>query len=208
MFKAIYILPIMLTLFANAFQTISNIRSHETITRLLSMNTIAVFGGTGLTGRECVYQALKSNYKVVVLARDPSKMLIPTGSGGNLADKPLVNPNLTVIKGDVTNQASVDALFQSFDDITGVIVALGGKTKDVGPTMLTDGTKCIIQGMKTKSKAKRISIVTSIGAGDSENQAPMMFKMLMYTVMKGIFTDKNNQESLFLDPNGPGNDLE
>ena len=30
----------------------------------------------------------------------------------------------------------------------------------------------------------------------------------MYTVMKDIFTDKNNQESLFLTPTSPGHDLE
>ena len=46
---------------------------------------------------------------------------------------------------------------------------LGGKTKDVGPTMLTDGTRNIIYSMK-QNNIKRVSIVTSIGAGDSENQ--------------------------------------
>merc|ERR1712196_479657 len=39
-----------------------------------------------------------------------------------------------------------------------------------------------------------------------ENQAPFFFKVLMWTAMKKIFTDKNNQEALFLD--GPGKDLE
>ena len=39
----------------------------------LSM-TIAVFGGTGETGKEVVYQALKQGEKVVVLARTPEKM--------------------------------------------------------------------------------------------------------------------------------------
>lgn len=174
----------------------------------LSMATIAVFGGTGLTGRECVYQALKSNDKVVVLARDPAKLLVPTGSGGSLADQPLTDERLTVIKGDVTDQESVNKVFESDSDISGVIVALGGKTKDVGPTMLTDGTTCIINAMKNKSSAKRIAVVTSIGAGDSEKQAPLMFKALMYTVMKGIFADKNNQEKLFTDSNGIGRDLE
>lgn len=172
----------------------------------LSM-TIAVFGGTGLTGKEVVYQALRSGQSVVVLARDPSKMLIPSGSGGTNVDKPLIDPKLTVIQGDVTNQADVDKVFSS-SDITSVAVCLGGKTKDVGPSMLSDGTSCIINAMKEKSKAKRISIVTSIGAGDSEKQAPMMFKALMYTVMKGIFVDKNRQESLFLKPDGPGHNLE
>ena len=73
--------------------------------------------------------------------------------------------------------------------------------------MLSDGTKNIINAMN-KRAIKRVAVVTSIGAGDSENQAPMMFKALMYTVMKSIFKDKNNQESLFLSPNGIGKDLE
>eukprot|EP00953_Heterococcus_sp_UTEX-ZZ885_P008741 5200-Heterococcus_DN1.PRE.4 len=54
---------------------------------------------------------------------------------------------------------------------------------------------------------KRIAVVTSIGAGDSKDQAPFFFKMLMFTVMKTIFTDKNNQEQLF-SSGGPGSDLE
>ena len=73
--------------------------------------------------------------------------------------------------------------------------------------MLTDGTRNIINSMN-KRNIKRVAVVTSIGTGDSEKQAPMMFKALMYTVMKGIFTDKNNQESLFLSPDGIGKDLE
>ena len=77
-------------------------------------------------------------------------------------------------------------LLATHQDVTGVVVALGGKTKDVGPTMLTDGTTCIINACK-KYGVKRIAVVTSIGAGDSENQAPFFFKMHMWTVMKGIF---------------------
>lgn len=174
----------------------------------LNMNCLAIFGGTGLTGRECVYQALKQDMRVIVLARDPSRMLVPSGSGGSLAESPLKDEKLTVLQGDVTDQSAVDKVFESEPGITGVVVALGGKTKDVGPTMLTDGTTCIINSMKAKSGAKRIAVVTSIGAGDSEKQAPLFFKALMYTVMRGIFEDKNNQEALFTKPSGPGSDLE
>jgi len=53
---------------------------------------------------------------------------------------------------------------------------------------------------------RRISVVTSIGAGDSQNQAPFFFKLLMWTVLKGVFQDKNNQEALFF--GGEGSDLE
>lgn len=205
---AVVFLIIVMVSYVTAFQTRTVRINVYQKSRQLQMSTIAVFGGTGQTGKECVYQALKANNRVVVLARDPSKMRIPPGSGGNLADNPLNNKNLFVIKGDVTNQDDVNKVFESHPDISGVVVALGGKTKDVGPSMLTDGTKCIVKAMKTKSKAKRIAVMTSIGTGDSEKQAPVVFKLLMYTVMRGIFADKNNQEKLFLDVDGAGHDLE
>jgi nucleoside-diphosphate-sugar epimerase len=177
------------------------------------MSTIVVFGGTGKTGAECVYQALEGGNKVVVLARSPEKMIYPEGSGGAANQGRLIkNGNLKVVQGNVCNQADVDAAFAAAeDDVIGSVVALGGKTKDVGPTMLTDGTSCIINAMKAKG-VKRVSVVTSIGAGDSEKQAPLFFKALMYTVMSGIFKDKNNQEKLFTgDITGaaaPGSELE
>merc|ERR1719198_2156104 len=157
----------------------------------LCMKTIAVFGASGLTAAECVYQALQEGDNVVGLTRNPANLLVPKGSGGADADKPLTDPKLTMIAGDVTKKADVDKVFEG--DIDGVIVALGGKTSDVGETMLTDGTNNVIAAMKEKG-VKRLAVVTSIGAGDSENQAPFFFKVLMWTAMKKIFTDKNNQE--------------
>lgn len=62
--------------------------------------------------------------------------------------------------------------------------------------------------MKKFTKALRISVVTSIGVGDSASYAPWTFKLLMWTVMARIMADKNNQEQLFLDPSGIGHDLE
>jgi nucleoside-diphosphate-sugar epimerase len=106
--------------------------------------------------------------------RNPANMKIPAGSGGADAGKLLTDPKLTMIAGDVTKQVDVDKLFEN--DIDGVIIALGGKTADVGETMLTDGTKNVISAMKKKG-VKRLAVVTSIGAGDSENQAPFFFKV-------------------------------
>lgn len=159
----------------------------------LSMKTVAVFGASGLTAAECIYQALENGDTVVGLTRDPSKLVIPKGSGGSKAGQPFSNSKLTVIAGDVTKPQDVDKVFAAAPKVDGVIVALGGKTSDVGDTMLTVGTNNIIRAMKEKG-VKRIAVVTSIGAGDSERQAPFMFKILMNTVMKKIFVDKNNQE--------------
>mmetsp|Transcript_22511 Transcript_22511/g.31398 ORF Transcript_22511/g.31398 Transcript_22511/m.31398 type:complete len:277 (-) Transcript_22511:1351-2181(-) len=153
--------------------------------------TIAVIGASGLTASECVYQALENGDNVVGLTRDTSKCNIPQGSGGDKAGQSFDSPNLTLIAGDVKNKADVAKVFEN--DIDGVVIALGGKTSDVGDDMLTVGTQNVIDAMKEKG-TKRISVVTSIGAGDSENQAPFFFKILMMTAMKKIFTDKNNQE--------------
>lgn len=169
----------------------------------LSMS-IAVFGSTGLLGSEVTYQALQRGEDVIALVRDPAKLKIPQGSGGDKAGQPLHDSKITVIQGTSTNQADVDRVFAS-GDVTGVVIALGGKTKDVGKTMLTDSTTAIIKAMKAND-VKRVAVVTSIGAGDSKDQAPFAFKMLMFTVMKSIFEDKNNQERLF--SQGPGADLE
>ena len=171
-------------------------------------SNIVVFGGTGGTGSECVVQALRRGAKVTVLARDPSKMRQPPGTGGANEGAPVSDPNLTVVRGNVSNPEDVAKVITK--DTTGVVVSLGGKTKDVGATMLTDGTTNVINAMKAAGIADdaRIAIVTSIGAGDSANQAPIVFRVLMATVMRPIFNDKNNQEQLFLGPGGPGRDLE
>lgn len=109
---------------------------------------------------------------------------------------PFLDDNLTLIGGSVTNTADVAKVFE--EGVDGVIIALGGKTSDVGDTMLTDGTKVIMDAMKNKG-VKRLAVVSSIGVGDSENQAPFFFKILMMTAMKKIFTDKNNQEKIVAD---------
>jgi hypothetical protein len=131
-----------------------------------------------------------------LFCRNPSKLVIPKGSGGADADKPLVHDRLTVLAGDVTNPSDVERVFTTASaPIDGVIVALGGKTSDVGDTMLQVGTQNIINAMH-QNNVKRIAVVTSIGTGDSERQAPFFFKVLMYTVMKKIFADKNAQEEI------------
>ena len=44
--------------------------------------SVAVFGATGLTGRECTHQLLERGVPVRALCRDPSKLLTPLGSTG------------------------------------------------------------------------------------------------------------------------------
>jgi len=166
--------------------------------------SVAVFGASGGTGSEAVLQALERGEDVTCLVRDRSKLKSPRSAAGFTADAAFNSDKLTVTTGSVTNKADVDKIFDG-QDVTGVVVALGGKTKDVGPTMLEDGTANIIAACKANG-VKRISVVTTIGAGDSMEQAPWAFRLLMMTVMSSIMADKNKQEALFLA--GPGAELE
>jgi len=173
-----------------------------------ALRTVVVVGASGLTGREATYQALQAGYKVCALCRTPSKLLVPDRVSG-LGGQAFASPNLFTVQGDVTKKSDVERLFATAgDEVVGTIVALGGKTKDVGPTMLQEGTKNVCETIKAVKAGRRISVVTSIGAGDSENQAPFAFKILMYTAMKKIFKDKNAQEAQFLNADGAGHDLE
>ncbi|KAJ1633688.1 hypothetical protein T492DRAFT_582316, partial [Pavlovales sp. CCMP2436] len=151
---------------------------------------VLVVGGTGGTGSEVCFQAaMVRNEPVVALCRDPSKLMIPEGSGGAAAGSPLKNDKLTAVKGSVTSAADVAAAFDAAGPggVTGVVIALGGKTADVGETMLRDGTAVIISEMKKRGGACHL---------------------LMMTAMKKIFKDKNAQEALFIAPGAPGAELE
>ena len=77
---------------------------------------------------------------MVGLTRSPSNLVVPKGSGGSSAGEKLSDPNLTMIAGSVTSKADVAKVFEG-GDVDGCVIALGGKTSDVGKTMLQDGTK-------------------------------------------------------------------
>ena len=97
---------------------------------------------------------------------------------------PTTNDDIYRTVGSALERADVDDVFEG-KDITGVVVALGGKTREVGLTLCQDGTTNIIAACK-KYGVKRISVVTTVGAGDTMDQAPWTFKLLMKTMMQKI----------------------
>lgn len=128
--------------------------------------------------------------------RHPSNLLIPKGSGDAKAGQKISDDNLILIGGDVTKKSDVDSVFAK-TKIDGVIIALGGTTKDVGATMLSDGTTNIVAAMK-ENRVMRLAVVTAIGAGDSISQAPIAFKLLKALFMKKMYNDKNHQEEIVI----------
>lgn len=206
-FFKIYIFTLLSNLLSNSF--ILKSKLNYNLKSKTFHNAILVVGGAGKTGREIIYQSLKNNMEVVSLVRSTNKdIIVPEGSGkqDNIG---LIKLNdfykLNIVEGSVTNDTDVNYCFDKFD-IDGVIISLGGNTNKVGKNMLEVGTKHVIESMK-KNNCKKISVITSVGTGDSYDQAPLFFKGLMATIYKDMFVDKNNQEKLF-DTHQIGHDLE
>lgn len=204
--------------FGNGFATLHSSKKKSPLIR----EAVLVLGGAGKTGSEVVYQALKSGQDVVTLVRKSnSDVKVPSGSGkvDNIFDEYKKNDvslseysknkegfgKLLVFDGSVTNGDDISKCFEN-NNIDSVVVALGGSTRDVGNNMLECGTRNVVNEMNNRL-CKRIAVVTSVGTGDSYDQAPLFFKGLMATLYRDMFVDKNNQEKVF-NVGEIGNELE
>lgn len=145
------------------------------------MARLAVFGGTGGTGRQVIEQALEQGDEVIALVRSPEKV------GREHA-------RLQVVQGDVLNQIDVANALAGVD---AVVCALG-KTGGSPDNVVSKGTAHIVKGMKDHG-VSRLVVVTSIGVGDSRDQVPFFFKVLMNTALKGVMADKEVQEQIVRD---------
>jgi len=140
---------------------------------------IAVFGATGGTGREVVKQALAAGHQVTALARNPASL--------DGAD-----PGLTVIAGNVLD---IEAVQQVLAGADAAVVSLGN-TANNPDSVVSQGTGVILDAIAMQGGPRRLVVVSSIGVGDSKDQVPFAFKMLMKTVLRKAMEDKERQEAL------------
>jgi uncharacterized protein YbjT (DUF2867 family) len=140
---------------------------------------MALFGATGGTGRQVLAQGLAQGHEVRALARAPEKL------------EPA--PGLEIIAGDVLDQAAVDACLTGTD---AVICVLGshGSTQPVE----AEGSERIIAGMQ-RLGIRRLIAVTSMGVGDSRDQVPGFFRVIMQLTLKKIMAAKEVQEQRIRD---------
>ncbi len=83
-----------------------------------NQRTIALFGATGSTGNEFLKLALKENYIVKALVRTPEKLKI-------------TDSNLTVIKGDLSNEKAISKVVEKADNIICMVSSLKSPQKDL-----------------------------------------------------------------------------
>ncbi|CAL8334583.1 unnamed protein product [Boreogadus saida] len=138
-----------------------------------SVKNVAVFGGTGMTGAATVSLAAAEGYNVTVLVRDPKRL-----PAGHKASR--------VVVGDVTNRADVQKTLEGQD---AVIIVLGTRT-DLSPTtMMSEGTRNIVESMRARGISKVIGCMSAFLLWERSKVPPRLVPVTedhdrMYVVLK------------------------
>ncbi len=141
---------------------------------------LLVVGATGGTGRQIVVQALERGFAVTALVRDPSRLTI-------------THRELTVVRGDVLDQGSVDAAMRGQE---AVLSALGHKRYFSPTRILSEGTRNILRAMQAHG-VSRFVCETSLGIGDSAGRMGLYYTLFTIPVVLPLyFWDKTRQERL------------
>lgn len=141
---------------------------------------LLIIGGTGGIGRELIKQALESGHIVCALIRNPKNLKIE-------------HPNLKIIEGNVLD---FDKVKMSVSGQDAVISSLGHKRFFIKTTILSEGTKNIIQAMELQN-VKRFICITSLGINNSRFKMGLYYTLFVIPVIIFFyFWDKSKQEKL------------
>ncbi len=141
---------------------------------------LLVIGGTGKTGREIIQQGLELGHNITALTRNPTKLK-------------LQHRNLKVLKGNVLVPETLENALQGQD---AVLCALGHKRFFIKTTILSKGTRNLINAMKTNN-VKRFICITSLGINDSRFKLGLYYTLFTIPVILFFyFRDKEKQEKI------------
>jgi putative NADH-flavin reductase len=137
---------------------------------------IAVFGGTGRTGREVVRLAIQAGDEVSVLARPASSLAVEY-------------PRLHAWVGDVTDPSRVAEVVEGQD----AVVSALGTTRSSHVAICTDGVVNIVGAMKAHG-ISRLVAVSAFGAADSHDRS--LYSRLVWLTMRAKMADKESMEQV------------
>ncbi|XP_033971816.1 flavin reductase (NADPH) [Trematomus bernacchii] len=143
-----------------------------------SIKNVAVFGATGMTGLATLPQAVSAGYNVTVLTRDPSRL-------------PADHNAFRVVVGDVLNK---DDVMKTLEGQDAVIIILGTRNSLSPTTMMSEGTKNIVEAMKSCGICKVVACMSAFLLWDRSKVPPRMLPVTedhdrMHTVLKSSGLD-------------------
>lgn len=127
---------------------------------------ITIFGASGRTGQQLVYQALDRGHQVTAYVRRPEALTIQ-------------HPGLRVITGTLNE---TDKLKEAISGAGACLSALGGNSLSKRSTEFTGGVNRIITLMEQEG-VPRLIYLSSVGAGESRGYLPQPFRFLIADVM-------------------------
>jgi putative NADH-flavin reductase len=136
---------------------------------------VLVVGAAGRTGRAVVQQAQEAGHEVTAFVH---------AEGGYAA------PGVTVRVGEAGNRSAMAAA------ITGqeaVIDTVGGKKPYRRTTLEASAAEAIIDAMKG-AHVRRLIVTSSLGVGDSRENATFFFRILQASFLRGSSVDKAKME--------------
>ncbi len=137
---------------------------------------IAIFGGTGKTGKHLVQEALNAGHDVAVLARTPSKLGIE-------------HPALQIVQGDLANVSAIENTIAGAD----VVMSVLGPTPKQAPFAISNGITHILTAMK-KHGVNRLVISAGAGVGDPNDKPKFVDRLAKFAIKnlsKNAYEDMN-----------------
>ncbi|KAI1893353.1 hypothetical protein AGOR_G00122850 [Albula goreensis] len=138
-----------------------------------TIKNVLIFGATGMTGLVTLPQAVAAGYNVTVLVRNPARL-------------PADHKASRVVIGDVLNPDDVKKAMEGQD---AVIIILGTRS-DLSPTtMMSDGTRNIVEAMKARGIRKVIGCMSAFLLWDRAKVPPRLVPVTedhdrMYMVLR------------------------
>ncbi|XP_008307087.1 flavin reductase (NADPH) [Cynoglossus semilaevis] len=125
------------------------------------IKNVAIFGVTGMTGLATLPLAVAAGYNVTVLVRDPAKL-------------PADHKASKVVVGNVLNK---DDVMKTMEGQDAVIIILG-TGKDISPTtMMSDGTRNIVEAMKARGITKVVACMSAFLLWDRAQVPPRLLPL-------------------------------
>ena len=127
-------------------------------------HVVAIFGGTGKTGRHLVEQALAAGHRVAVLARTPSKL-------------DLRHERLRVVQGDVQDPAAVAATVEGASAVLSVL----GPTANTPDFQVSRGTAHVLDAMRAHG-VRRIVVSAGAGVGGEGDEPKLVHHLITFAL--------------------------
>jgi uncharacterized protein YbjT (DUF2867 family) len=144
---------------------------------------ISIIGASQGTGALAVKAALGAGHRVTAFARSPDKLV-------------LEHPQLTRLRGDFHQKASVDEAVAGHDAVLITASATSLRAFKENPAYFSQGTQLVIDAMKAHG-VRRLVVLSALGVGESRPLVGFLAeKLLIGFVLKVPFADHERQERL------------